>query len=212
MVQMAYVRVRPDVQPFRNAPADSSPSPRANSPEALWVYLLSPSLLLMTTSSHFRRHLSFPIKDHNIPGIWFQPMKISTFFTSLPLASVRSGQGRSSEHTGTGWRLEADQPSPMVSRNVAYLKLEIPVLLAKVPFVQAFFMLSSLPNASISALLPFFAKEGYPHHPTPQLTGTLTLLQLQAAPNLHHGSQLDPRSSVLLMAGCLLILPSLQQA
>ena len=211
MVQMAYVRVRPDVQPFRNAPADSSPSPRANSPEALWVYLLSPSLLLMTTSSHFRRRLSFPIKGHNIPGIQFRPMKISTF-ASLPLASVPSGQGRSSEHIGTGWRLEADQPSPMLSRNVAYLKLEIPVLLAKVPFVQAFFMLSSLPNASISALLPFFAKEGYPHHPTPQLTGTLTLLQLQAAPNLHHGSQLDPRSSILRMAGCLPILPFLQQA
>lgn len=213
MVQMAFVRVRPDVQPFRNAPADSSPSPRANSPEALWVYLLSPSLLLMTTSSHFRRRLSFPIKGHNIPGIRFRPMKISTFFASLPLASVPSGQGRSSEHTGTGWRLEADQPSPMLSRNVAYLKLEIPVLLAKVPFVQAFFMLSSLPNASISALLPFFflLKKAILITLTAQSTGTLTLLQLQAAPN-HHGSQLDPRSSILRMAGCLPILPFLQQA
>lgn len=187
MVQMAYVRVRPDVQPFRNAPADNSPSPRANSPEALWVYLLSPSLLLMTTSSHFRRHLSFPIKGHNIPGIRFRPMKISTFLASLPLASVPSGQGRSSEHTGTGWRLEGDQPSPTLSRNVAYLKLEIPVLLAKVPFVQPFFMLSSLPNASISALLPFsffffFAKEGYPHHPYSPVHRHLNLAPATGSP------------------------------
>ena len=71
----------------------------------------------------------------------------------------------STQELAGGWRLEADQPSPMLSRNVAYLKLEIPVLLAKVPFVQAFFMLSTLPNAFISALLPFFTKEGYPHHP-----------------------------------------------
>lgn len=100
----------------------------------------------------------------------------------------------------------------MVSRNVAYLKLKIPVLLAKVPFVQGFFMLSSLPNTSISALLPFLLKNAILITPTHQFTGTLPLLQLWAAPKLHHGSQLDPRCSVLLMAGCLLILPFLQQS
>lgn len=101
MAQTAYVRVRPDVQPLRNAPADSSPSPRANPPEVLWVYLLSPSLLLKTTSSHFRRHLSFPIKGHNIPGIQFQPTKISTFFTSLCLAE---GGAVSTQEPAGGWR------------------------------------------------------------------------------------------------------------